>query len=85
MVVLSLHGGIKFHALFHHFDQSALDFGAPYFMDTVCFEHALTKDGIAAWSRTSKRKTGQTKEITTSLGKRWFSKMIEMSIEDSKK
>ena len=79
------HAGIKFHALFHHFGKSALDFGAPYFMDTVCFEHAHIKDGIAAWSKTSKRKTGQTKEMTSSLGKRRFSEMIEMAIEVSAK
>ena len=79
------HAGIKFHALFHHFGTSALNFGAPYFLDTVCFEHAHIKDGIAAWSRTSKRKTGQTKEMTCSLGKRRFSDMIEMSFEDSDK
>ena len=79
------HAGIKFHALFHHFGLSAVNLGAPYFLDTVCFEHAHIKDGIGAWNRTSKRKTGQTKEMTTSLGKRRFSEMIEMAIDDSEK
>lgn len=76
------HAGIKFHALFHHFGQSVFDFGAPYYMDTVSFEHAHIKDGITTWNKTSRRNAGQTKEMTTCLGKRRFCEIIETAVND---
>ena len=82
--VFKEHAGVKFHAVFHHFGKSVMQFGAPYFMDTASFEHAHISDGIATWNYTSRRITNQTKEMTSYLGKRRRTEIINNCIQSPK-
>jgi hypothetical protein len=57
------YGGIKFHALSHHFAEQILMFGTCTFTDTDQFERQHNIDGVLAYSRTSKRGDSMSKEM----------------------
>jgi hypothetical protein len=57
------YGGIKFHALSHHFAEQILMFGTCVFTDTDQFERQHNVDGVLAYSRTSKRGHSMSKEM----------------------
>ncbi len=56
-------GGIKFHALSHHFAEQIVMFGTCTYTDTDQFERQHNVDGVSAYSRTSKRGDTMSKEM----------------------
>ena len=56
-------GGIKFHALNHHFAEQIMMFGTCLFTDTDQFERQHNIDGVLSYTRSSKRGHSMSKEM----------------------